>query len=87
MATNKTPVRVNDDVRPQSNLSQILARGPRLSVAYGRSLGGLILRSSRDCRASDSSIDGSIQVLVRITKTFSLRGWYGAAGRVAGRLR
>jgi hypothetical protein len=43
MATKKTPARVSDGARPESDLSQVLAHGPALSSAYGRGWGGLLM--------------------------------------------
>jgi hypothetical protein len=43
MTSVKTPVRVNDEPRPESDLSQVLSHGPALSFAYGRAWGGLLI--------------------------------------------
>lgn len=43
MATSKTPVKVNGDARPESDLSQVLAHGPALSEAYGRIIGSVLV--------------------------------------------
>jgi hypothetical protein len=39
MATKKPPLLVNEALRPESDLSQVLAHGPALRMAYGRYLG------------------------------------------------
>jgi hypothetical protein len=43
MAKDKTPVRVTDDARPESELSQVLAHAATVGATYGRGWGGLIL--------------------------------------------
>ena len=43
MASSKTPVRVIDEARPESDLSQVLAHGPALSSAFGRIIGSLLV--------------------------------------------
>jgi hypothetical protein len=43
MAIQKSPSQVNDVVRPESDLSQVLSHGPAMSTAYGKTWGGLIM--------------------------------------------
>ncbi|MET0676264.1 MAG: hypothetical protein ABW175_10735 [Bradyrhizobium sp.] len=43
MTGRNSPGRANDEVRPESDLSQVLAHGPALSFAYGRVWGGLLM--------------------------------------------
>jgi hypothetical protein len=43
MANIKPPVRVDGPVRLESDLSQILAHGPAMRDAYGKTWGGLLM--------------------------------------------
>ena len=74
MISGKTPERVNDDARPESDLSQVLAHGPALSFASGRAWGGLlilvaILKASRGPLGFAAAVTVAGGVLCRI--------WFG----------
>ena len=43
MVKEKLPARVGDGARPESDLSQVLAHGPAISMAYGKLWGGVII--------------------------------------------
>ena len=43
MAIRKTPKRVSGGLRPESDLSQVLAHGPAVCGAYGKHVGGFLM--------------------------------------------
>lgn len=73
MTSRKTPVRVKDSARPESDLSQVLAHGPALSAAYGR-IGGGFLMLAAILKASKGPLGVATAFTVVITVIYKL--WF-----------
>jgi hypothetical protein len=74
MASSKTPQRVNDDARPESDLSQVLAHGPALSSAYGRVLGSLLVLAAV-MKTSRGPL--GVAAIITVVMTAAYKLWVG----------
>jgi hypothetical protein len=73
MANSKTPQRVNDDARPESDLSQVLAHGPAMSAAYGRLWGGILMLAAI-FKASRGPL--GVAALLTVAATILYKHWF-----------
>jgi hypothetical protein len=72
MANKRLPEAAGGEARPESNLSQVLAHGPAMSMAYGKLLGGLIMMTAI-LKASRGPL--GIIAAISVVGTLAYRFW------------